>query len=131
MRPCPSRRWPTSRELTPNGSSTWRPAGLVGGITYGWGPYVGPTEDQIELSTFGWRLLIISGYLLVVGAFAFALGVWTDAPLAAVGGAVMLTILSAILDTIPALGGLREDCPGTTRSPGPTRCRPWSTSPTW
>jgi ABC-2 type transport system permease protein len=89
---------------------------LVGGIAYGWGPYVGPTGEQIELSTFGWRLLIISGYLLVnllvVGSFAFALGVWTDAPLAAVGGAVMLMILSAILDTIPALGGLREGLPG-------------------
>jgi ABC-2 type transport system permease protein len=89
---------------------------LVGGIAYGWGPYVGPTGEQIELSTFGWRLLIISGYLLVnllvVGSFAFALGVWTDAPLAAVGGAVMLMILSAILDTIPALGGIREGLPG-------------------
>jgi len=89
---------------------------LVGGIAYGWGPYVGPTGEQIELSTFGWRLLIISGYLLVnllvVGSFAFAIGVWTDAPLAAVGGAVMLMILSAILDTIPALGGIREGLPG-------------------
>jgi len=48
----------------------------------------------------------------VVGSFAFALGVWTDAPLAAVGGAVLLMILSAILDTITALGGLREGLPG-------------------
>jgi ABC-2 type transport system permease protein len=29
-----------------------------------------------------------------------------------VGGAVVLMILSAILDTIPALGGLREGLPG-------------------
>ena len=52
-----------------------------------------------SLSRLGWpefagRLAIIVGYLLVnllvVGSFAFALGVWTDAPLAAVGGAVSL-----------------------------------------
>ena len=59
---------------------------------------------------------IITGYLLVslmvVGAFAFALGVWTDAPLAAVGGAVLLMILSAILNSITALGGIREGLPG-------------------
>ena len=52
---------------------------LVGGIAYGWGPYVGPTGDQIgwPRSPAGW--LIIVGYLLieltVVAAFAFMLGV--------------------------------------------------------
>ena len=50
--------------------------------------------------------------LTVVGAFAFALGVFTDAPLAAVGGAVLLMILCAILDTITALGDLRQGLPG-------------------
>lgn len=89
---------------------------LVGGLAYGWGPYVGPTGDQIGWPEFGWRLLIITGYLLisllVVGSFAFALGAWTDAPLAAVGGAVLLMILSAILDSITALGGIRQGLPG-------------------
>lgn len=89
---------------------------LVGGIAYGWGPYVGPTGEQIGWPAFAGRLLIITAYLLVnllvVGSFAFALGVWTDAPLAAVGGAVLLMILSAILDTITALGGIRQGLPG-------------------
>ncbi|GAA2101927.1 ABC transporter permease [Microlunatus panaciterrae] len=89
---------------------------LVGGVAYGWGPYVGPTGEQIGWPEFGLRLLLITGYLmvslLVVGAFAFALGVWTDAPLAAVGGAVLLMILSAILDSITALGDLRQALPG-------------------
>jgi ABC-2 type transport system permease protein len=89
---------------------------LVGGIAYGWGPYVGPTGDQIGWPEFAGRLAIIVGYLLVnllvVGSFAFALGVWTDAPLAAVGGAVLLMILSAILDSITALGGIRQGLPG-------------------
>lgn len=89
---------------------------LVGGFAYGWGPYIGPTGDQIGWPEFGWRLAVITGYLLVsllvVASFAFALGVWTDAPLAAVGGAVLLMILSAILDSITALGGIREGLPG-------------------
>jgi ABC-2 type transport system permease protein len=48
----------------------------------------------------------------VVGAFAFMLGVLTDAPLAAVGGAVLLMILCAILDSITALGKIRDGLPG-------------------
>lgn len=89
---------------------------LVGGIAYGWGPYVGPTGTQIGWPQFAGRLLIIIAYLLVVmsvvGAFAFMLGVTTDAPLAAVGGAVLLMILCAILDSITALGSIRDGLPG-------------------
>lgn len=89
---------------------------LVGGIAYGWGPYVGPTGEQIGWPAFAGRLVLIVVYLLinllVVAAFAFLIGAWTDAPLAAVGGAVLLMILSAILDSIPALGSIREGLPG-------------------
>jgi ABC-2 type transport system permease protein len=89
---------------------------VVGGIAYGWGPYVGPTGSQLDWPQFAGRLLIIIGYLLlelsVVGAVAFMLGALTDAPLAAVGGAVLLMILCAILDSIPALGKIREGLPG-------------------
>jgi ABC-2 type transport system permease protein len=89
---------------------------IVGGVAYGWGPYVGPTGSQIGWPEFAGRLLIIVGYLLlvmsVVGAFAFMLGVLTDAPLAAVGGAVLLMILCAILDSITALGSIRDGLPG-------------------
>ncbi len=88
----------------------------VGGVAYGWGPYVGLTGDQLTLSHFLGRLVLIVGYLLVeltvVAAFAFTLGVLTDAPLAAVGGAVLLMILSAILDSITALGSIRQGLPG-------------------
>ena len=89
---------------------------VVGGVAYGWGPYVGPTGSQIGWPEFAGRLLIIVSYLLlvmsVVGAFAFMLGVLTDAPLAAVGGAVLLMILCAILDSITALGSIRDCLPG-------------------
>jgi len=89
---------------------------LVGGVAYGWGPYVGPTGDQIGWPDFAFRLVVVVVYLAVeltvVAAVAFALGVFTDAPLAAVGGAVLLMILATILDSIPALGGLRQGLPG-------------------
>jgi ABC-2 type transport system permease protein len=89
---------------------------VVGGIAYGWGPYVGPTGDQIGWPDFAGRLVIIVCYLLVelsvVAAFAFTLGVLTDAPLAAVGGAVLLMIVCAILDSITALGNIRQGLPG-------------------
>jgi ABC-2 type transport system permease protein len=89
---------------------------LVGGIAYGFGPYIGPTGDQIGWPGFAGRLAVIVCYLLlsqlVVAALAFAFGVWTDAPLGAVGGAVMIMIVMAILDTISALGDLRQALPG-------------------
>lgn len=89
---------------------------LVGGIAYGFGPYIGPTGEQIGWPAFAGRLAIIVVYLLlsqlVVAALAFAFGVWTDAPLGAVGGAVVVMIVMAILDTISALGDLREALPG-------------------
>lgn len=89
---------------------------LVGGLTYGWGPYVGPTGDQLAYPQVLARLALVVLYLAlslgVVGAFAFLLGTLTDAPLAAVGGAVVLWIVCAILDQITALGDLRQALPG-------------------
>ena len=89
---------------------------LVGGLAYGWGAYVGPTGDQLSLRVFAVRLLVIVAYLLIslaqVGAIAFALGAVTDAPLAAVGGAVLIMIVMLILDSITALGAIRQGLPG-------------------
>ena len=89
---------------------------LVGGVAYGWGPYVGPTGDQLAYPLLLGRLGVVVVYLFVslsvVGAFAFLLGTTTDAPLAAVGGGVVLWIVCAILDQISALGGLRQALPG-------------------
>ena len=57
------------------------------------------------------RLLLGAGYvfasLLWVASLAFWLGTRTDAALGAVGGAVLAIIVSGILDSITALGGLR------------------------
>ena len=61
------------------------------------------------------RLLAILAYLavtmLVVAGSAILLSVLTDAALGAVGGAVLLWILSSILDQITALGSLRAGLP--------------------
>ena len=46
-----------------------------------------------------------------MAGLAFLLSVCTDAPLGAVGGAVLLFILSSILDQITALGDLRNLLP--------------------
>jgi len=89
---------------------------LIGGLVYGWNPFLAPTGAQLSVIEFALRLPIIIGYLIlnlsVVGGIAFAFGVCTDAPLAAVGGAVLVMILSAILDSIPALGGIADGLPG-------------------
>ncbi|MCW2543437.1 MAG: hypothetical protein JWM40_989, partial [Frankiales bacterium] len=57
------------------------------------------------------RLALGSGYVLacmaVVVALAFLFSTLTDAPLTAVGGAVVLVVVSEILDQVSALGSVR------------------------
>ena len=50
-------------------------------------------------------------HLLVVGALAFWLSTITDAPLAAVGGAVFTMIVFAILEQVTQLGSIRDYFP--------------------
>ncbi len=88
---------------------------LVGLIFYGAGPLSTPIGDQFGTGTGVVRLAVVVGYLAIqltwVAGLAFLLSVLTDAPLGAVGGAVLLSILSQILDQITALGGLRNWLP--------------------
>jgi ABC-2 type transport system permease protein len=88
---------------------------LAGTLRYGWHPLRTTVAGEIATDQAVVRLLGIVGYLavtlLVVAALAFLLSVSTDAPLGAVGGAVLLQILSAILDQITALGDLRVVLP--------------------
>ncbi|OLB81097.1 MAG: ABC transporter permease [Actinobacteria bacterium 13_2_20CM_2_71_6] len=83
----------------------------AGTLRYGWHPLRTTVAGDIPSGTALVRLLAIVGYLavslLVVASLAFLLSVSTDAPLGAVGGAVLLQILSSILDQITALGNLR------------------------
>lgn len=88
---------------------------LVGGLAYGWAPFTNPAGGVLEWSEFLPRFAVIIGYLVVfllqVGGIAFWLSTRTDAPLAAVGGAVMVTIVSSILSQIETLGGWRNGLP--------------------
>jgi ABC-2 type transport system permease protein len=87
----------------------------IGTLRYGWHPLHTTVAGEIATGPALLRLLGIMGYLavslLVVAGLAFLLSVSTDAPLGAVGGAVLLHILSSILDQITALGSLRVALP--------------------
>jgi ABC-2 type transport system permease protein len=88
---------------------------LAGTVFYGWNPLQAPVGGTLSAGDGVIRLLAVLGYLaasfLVVGALAFFLSVSTDAPLGAVGGAVLLYIVSNILDQITALGSIRTFLP--------------------
>jgi ABC-2 type transport system permease protein len=88
---------------------------LAGTLFYGWNPLQAPIGGTLSAGEGVLRLLAVVGYLavtlLVVGSLAFFLSVSTDAPLGAVGGAVLLYIVSSILDQITALGDIREYLP--------------------
>jgi ABC-2 type transport system permease protein len=88
---------------------------LVGGMFFGWSPARSPIGGSFAASASSWRLLIIvvyiCGQLLVVAALAFLLSVSVDNPLGAVGGAVMLVVVSNILDQITALDPYRQYLP--------------------
>lgn len=88
---------------------------LVGTLRYGWSPLRSLVAAELEPGAGLLRLLAVLGYLavvmLVVAGLAFLLSVVTDAALGAVGGAVLLWILSSILDQITALGVIRDFLP--------------------
>lgn len=88
---------------------------LVGGVFFGWAPAQSPLGGTFGTGEGIWRLLIVVGYAslqsLLVAALAFLLSVLTDAPLGAVGGSVLLVVVSNILDAITALGSYRNYLP--------------------
>jgi ABC-2 type transport system permease protein len=89
---------------------------VAGTAVFGWHPLRLPgTGVQLPAGPAVTRMLIVLGYVLIteiaVAGIAFLLSVSTDSPLGAVGGAVGLMILSAILDQVTALGSWREILP--------------------
>jgi len=88
---------------------------LAGGLFFGWAPArtpLGTTFGTLEgLGRLGLVVAYIAVTLVFVSALAFLLGVLTDAPLGAVGGAVLLVIVSNILDAVTALGDWRQVLP--------------------
>jgi ABC-2 type transport system permease protein len=88
---------------------------LVGVIFYGTGEAVSPTGDAISFGDSMIALVLTICYLAVhlswMAGVALFLSVSTDAPLGAVGGTVLVSILSQILDQITALDNLRNYLP--------------------
>ncbi|MFF0148389.1 ABC-2 type transport system permease protein [Amycolatopsis sulphurea] len=88
---------------------------LVGVIFYGSGDAISPTGDAIAFGDSLLALLLSIGYIVIQLAWVAGLGlllsVSTEAPLGAVGGTVLVAILSQILDQITALGDLRNYLP--------------------
>lgn len=87
----------------------------VGLIFYGSGDAISPTGDAIPFGQSLLALALSCAYVVVQLAWVAGLGlllsVLTDAPLGAVGGTVLVAILSQILDQITALGSLRNYLP--------------------
>jgi len=85
---------------------------VAGGIAYGFDDVQTPVGVALDQRTALLRLAGMVGYLavhlLVVGALAFWLSTVTDAPLAAVGGAVFTTVVFAVLEQVEQLGGIRD-----------------------
>jgi ABC-2 type transport system permease protein len=85
---------------------------VAGGIAFGFGDVVTPVGIALDQGTALVRLAGMVGYLaihlLVVGSLAFWLSTVTDAPLAAVGGAVFTTIVFAVLEQVEQLGAIRD-----------------------
>jgi ABC-2 type transport system permease protein len=88
---------------------------VVGSLAYGTGDLVSITGESLPFWTGAGRILLAALYIAVnlswVAAVAMLLSVSTDAPLGAVGGAVMASIVSQILNQITALEGLRDYLP--------------------
>ncbi|HEV8558687.1 MAG TPA: ABC transporter permease subunit, partial [Actinophytocola sp.] len=88
---------------------------LVGVTFYGTGEAVSPTGDAISFSDSMIALVLTIIYLAIhlswMAGLALLLSASTDAPLGAVGGTVLVSILSQILDQITALENLRNYLP--------------------
>jgi ABC-2 type transport system permease protein len=88
---------------------------IVGSLAYGTGDLVSVTGESLTFWAGAGRLLLGALYIAIhlswVAALALLLSVSTDAPLGAVGGAVMASIVSQILNQITALEDLRTYLP--------------------
>jgi ABC-2 type transport system permease protein len=85
---------------------------VAGGIAYGFDAVQTPVGVALDQRTGLVRLAGMVGFLvvhlLVVGTLAFWISTLTDAPLAAVGGAVFTTVVFAVLEAVEQLGSIRD-----------------------
>ena len=85
---------------------------VAGGLAYGFQDVQTPVGFSLAQGTalvrLGGMVAYLAVHLLVVGALAFWLSTITDAPLAAVGGAVFTMIVFAVLEQVDQLGNIRN-----------------------
>jgi ABC-2 type transport system permease protein len=88
---------------------------VVGVARYGTGQLITSTGEALSFPGGLVSVVLACGYLMLhlswIAGLALWLSVSTDAPLGAVGGAVVASILSHILDDVTALGALRTYLP--------------------
>jgi ABC-type transport system involved in multi-copper enzyme maturation permease subunit len=87
----------------------------MGTVAFGWSSVQTPLAGALGVNTGLSRLALGTGYVVacmaVVVALSFLFSTMTDAPLTAVGGAVVLVVVSEILDQVSAVGSLRQGLP--------------------
>lgn len=87
----------------------------MGTVAFGWSSVQTPLAGALGVNTGLSRLALGTGYVIacmaVVIALAFLFSTMTDQPLTAVGGAVVLVVVSEILDQVTALGSVRSYLP--------------------
>lgn len=87
----------------------------MGTMAFGWSAVQTPLAGALGVNTGLGRLALGSAYVVATMAVVTALAFWfstlTDAPLSAVGGAVVLVVVSEILDQVSALGTIRNGLP--------------------
>lgn len=87
----------------------------MGAVAFGWSAVQTPLAGALGVNTGVSRLALATAYvaatMAVVVALAFLFSTLTDAPLSAVGGSVVLVVVSEILDQVSALGSLRSGLP--------------------
>ncbi len=87
----------------------------MGTIAFGWSAVQTPLAGVLGVNTGLSRLALATAYVAATMTVVIALAFWfstlTDAPLTAVGGAVVLVVVSTILDQVTALGSLRTGLP--------------------
>ena len=88
---------------------------LMGAIAFGWTAVQTPLAGALGINTGLARLALGTAYVIATMAVVVALAFWfstvTDSPLTAVGGAVVLVVVSEIHDQVAALGSLRSGLP--------------------
>lgn len=88
---------------------------VMGTIAFGWSAVQTPLAGALGVNTGLSRLALGTAYVVatmaVVVSLAFLFSTMTDAPLTAVGGAVVLVVVSEILDQVSALGSIRNGLP--------------------